>query len=351
MIFGLCLSLALTTIPDADAAAAEVSVSERGHASNPTWSADGSYLAFEVNDYNGTVSLYVVKISNGTPVGSPSKAAIPGQSSSFASKGSMAANAVWHPDGMAIFEGAAPGADSRLYFLSPGGAAPSQLLTAGQVNGDLSWPAISTDGMKVAFVSDITGDGDIYIWDRQSNAVTAVVQSPYSEMAPAFHSDGTLVYTRKNQGGQDLFLLKDGSFVPLVGGNGDQTRPAWAGSKVVFFSNERGDDSWDIVSSSGPGQKKTIARNVRLPVRAAPAVSDDGRWIAYGSSEPDASHSVYFVSADGAYAKTLKTSMTAVGEPSLIQAGGRTYVAYTALPSAGADWRQLRIEDVTSLLQ
>ncbi|MFT4979781.1 MAG: Tol biopolymer transport system component, partial [Myxococcota bacterium] len=208
MNLGLCLSLVLTLTAPANAA--EISVAERGHASNPTWSAGGDWLAFEVNDYNGSVSLYVIKVSGGNPVGTPSKASIPGQSSSLASGGSMAANTVWHPEGMAIFEGSSAGGSSRLYFLSPGGSAPSQLLTSGQIGGDLTWPDISGDGMKVAFVSDSTGDGDIYIWDRNSNAVTAAIQSPYSEMAPTFSSNGTLAYSRKNQGGQDIFLWTDG---------------------------------------------------------------------------------------------------------------------------------------------
>ena len=49
--------------------AAEVSVTEKGHASNPTWSADGTQLAFEINDYSGNISLFSAKIQNGNPVG------------------------------------------------------------------------------------------------------------------------------------------------------------------------------------------------------------------------------------------------------------------------------------------
>ncbi|MDG1481535.1 MAG: hypothetical protein P8R54_18205 [Myxococcota bacterium] len=342
----LLLGFALT------AGAAEVSGSQDGHASNPSWSPDGGWLAYEVNNYGGNIDLFLVQVSNGNPMGSPQKINIPGSSSSFSSGGSTVAAPSWHPRGIVIFEGSNSGNDNRLYQQTPQGAAAGQLLTSGQINGDLSWPAVSPDGKYVAFVSDVSGAGDIYYWDRASNQVIQAVSSPYSEMAPRYNADGTkLVYSRKNRGSQDLFIWDGSSSSPLVGGNGDQTRPAWSGDSVVFFSNERGDDHWDIAVSSGVGNKKTIARDIRLPQRATPSVSPDGRWVAYGVEDPDNSGKIMFTRTDGSTTVSLVTGVVACGEPSLIDAGGRVFLAYTALPSEGADWRQLHIEDVTSLLQ
>lgn len=345
MNVGLWLGLFL-----AGARAGQVSISDQGHASNPAFSPDGSWLSFEVNDYGGSVQLYVVQVQGDAVQGMPSKVSIPGQSSSFGSSGVMAGNAAWHPAGMAIFEGSSAGASSRLYFLQPGGAAPSQLLTLQQIAGDLSWPDASPDGQQLAFVSDTSGDGDIYIWDRQSNAVNAVVQSPYSEMAPTFSDSGSLVYSRKNQGGQDLFVYDGGTPRPLIGGNGDQTRPVWAGSSVVFFSNERGDEHWDIAVSTGVGQKRTVARDVRLPIRSSPAISPDGQWVAYGTASPENSAVIYMTRLDGSRTIQINTRLVAAGEPALVSAGGRTILAFTALPGEGADWRQLHLMDITNQL-
>ena len=343
MILGLCLSLSLGL-------AGEVSAPQTGHASNPTWSPDGGWLAFELNNFSNTIELFLVKVQQGSPMGAPVKVNLPGASSSFGGSGSTVSSPTWHPQNMVVFEGSSAGNDSRLYFLSPGGAAPAQLLNKQQIDGDLSWPVISPDGSRIAFVSDASGSGDIFVWDRGSNVVSAAVQSPFSEMAPRYSRDGKrLAYTRKNQGNQDIFLLADGTSTPLVGGNGDQTRPAWAGDTVVFFSSERGEGHWDIVASSGAGQKKTIARDVRLPQRAAPAISPDGRWIAYGSTESAKANSIFFVSADGSTTREFKSSLVACGEPTLVTVGSSTFLAYTALPSQGADWRQLHIEDVTNL--
>jgi hypothetical protein len=78
----------------------------------------------------------------------------------------------------------------------------------------------------------------------------------------------TLAYSRQNQGGEDMFTWAGENPVPRVGGNGDQSRPSWAGMSLVFFTNERGDDKWDIAVSEAAGQKRTLAKDVRLPLRA-----------------------------------------------------------------------------------
>ena len=346
----LAMTLSLTLVGAAEAA--EVSVTEKGHASNPAWSKDGQQLAFEVNDFGGNISMYVVKIANGNPTGTPTKVKLPGGGSQFGGSGSVVAAPSWHPEGMLIFEGSNSGSASRLYFWQPGGAAASELLSMSQVPGDLSWPAVAPDGMSVAFVSDSSGSGDIFSWNRASNAVDKLATSPFSEMAPRFKADGkTLAFSRKNQGGEDIFMMANGQSVPRVGGNGDQTRPVWAGESVVYFSNERGEDHWDIAVSAGVGKKTIVARDVRLPIRSTPAVSPDGQWVAFGYADPEKADKIGVVKIDGSGAKTIDTGgLVAVGEPAIVSAGGRLFLAFTALPSEGASWRTLHIMDITGKL-
>ena len=105
-------------------------------------------------------------------------------------------------------------------------------------------------------------------------------------MAPVLNESGTLLYTRKHGNGEDVYVTAGGNDSKWVGGNGDQTRPAWANSSVVFFSNERGVDLWDVVSSSKPSQKTVLAKNVRLPMRSAPSISPDNQWVVYGMEDP-----------------------------------------------------------------
>lgn len=344
MILGLIAALALS------AQAAEIGTTGQGHASNPVWSKDGQWLAFELNTFGGQIDLYVVKVQNGNAVGSPQKVALPGSSSAFSGGGSIAVAPTWHPQGRLIFEGSNKGGSNRLFDWAPGGQGATELLSSAQIAGDLSWPTIRGDGKAVAFVSDASGLGDIYVWDRGTNAVEQALTSPFTESSPRYGSGADMAYSRKNRGSEDLFLLQGGASVPLIGGNGDQSRPVWAGTSVLFFSNERGDEHWDLVASAGAGAKNTVARDVRLPDRAAPAVTPDGQWVAYGMADPEKGHVIAFTRIDGSRTVEIDTGLVACGDPSVVEAGGRWFMAFTALPSAGSDWRGLHVVDITGKL-
>lgn len=332
------------------ASAAEVSTPERGHASNPVWSRDGAWLAFEMNDFNGGIKLFAVKVAGGNPVGAPTKLVVPGASSSFSSGKSVATGPVWHPEGILVFEGSASGSDARLFFWSPGGQSPAELLNTTQVAGDLSWPAISADGKRVLFVSDATGLGDVYQWDRSSNQIQNVVASNMTESSPRFDAAARFAFSRKNQGGEDLFTFAGGTVTPHVGGNGDQTRPVWSGEALVFFSSEAGDGQWSIAVSDAVGKRRVVAKEVRLPYRATPALTPDGRWVVYGTANNEEGGTLFATLLDGSRTVKIPTGHVAAGEPSVVNVGGRLMLAYTALPSEGADWRQLHVIDVTDKL-
>lgn len=346
MIHGLALAFALT----APLEAAEIGLDANGHATNPSWSLSGQYVAFEVNSFAGQIDLYVAKVQNGNLVGVPQQVKLPGSSSSFGGGGSVAVSPQWHPQGRLIFEGNNKGSSTRLFDWAPGGSAATELLSTAQIQGDLAWPSIRFDGGAVAFTSSLTGQGDIYIWDRATNKVSQAFTSPFSESGPRYDFASALAYSRKNAGGEDVFVYRDGKSVPQAGGNGDQTRPTWVGATVIFFSNERGDDKWDIVTSSGAGQKTTIARDVRLPDRATPALTPDRQWVAYGLANPDKSDRIVFTKVDGSQTVEIETGMSASGEPSLALSGGRWFLAFSALPAEGSDWRRLQIIDVTGKL-
>ena len=176
-------------------------------------------------------------------------------------------------------------------------------------------------------------------------------ETPLTESSPGVKADNqTLACSRKNRGGEYLFLWDGGCPTPRVGGNGDQSRPAWAGNSVVFFSNERGDEHWDIAVSRGTGDKMTLARDVRLPMRASPALTADGTWVAYALEDAVKGDSIWLTKVDGSATVEVKTSFEACGEPSLVRANGRVFLAYTALPAEGADWRSLHVVDITNKL-
>ncbi|GDX79793.1 hypothetical protein LBMAG42_16040 [Deltaproteobacteria bacterium] len=334
--------------------AVEVTWSGGGHGSNPQWSADGAWLAYEVNNNSDKVDLYVVKVAGGAP-GAPTKLVIPGSSSSFSGGGAFAAAPVWHPkQSVLIFEGANAGGTMRLYFLAASNPAPAEYVNGSQAPGALAWPAISPDGLTVAFTTSASGAGDVMLFSQQTNKVTPAFPSTKEpENAPTFGPDSKrVVFSRKNYGTEDVFTVTTGeaAAVPVKGatGNGDQTRPRMVGTNVVYFTGERGDDHWDIgVVPVAGGDRRILAKEVRLPIRTTPALTPDGTAVVYGSSEPAKDGSVYITKLDGSGTVEIKTGLAAVGEPAVTTANGKTWLAFTALPSSGSDWRQLHIIDIT----
>jgi Tol biopolymer transport system component len=343
----------LALVWSGQAMAVEVTWSGGGHASNPQFSPDGTWLAFEVNNNSDKVDLYLVRLNAGNPTQPATRIVIPGGGSSFSAAGSYTANPTWIPGGGLFFEAANPGGQTRIYYVTPGGAAPVEYLSSSVAPGMLAWPAVSPDGTKVAFTSGASGGGDIYLHDRSSNKVGAAFRTENSENAPRICSDNsTMVFTRKNYGSEDIFTWKIGSTetAPLNGatGNGDQTRPFCTGGKVVFFTNARGDEHWDIavVPQTG-GTATTLAKDVRLPLRATPSLTPDGLSLLYTSSIPASDNLIYITRLDGSGTKTINTGLSAVGEPDIVVVNGRSYLTFTALPAAGADWRQLHVIDIT----
>ncbi|NDD65192.1 MAG: hypothetical protein EBZ36_14640, partial [Acidobacteria bacterium] len=115
---------------------------------------------------------------------------------------------------------------------------------------------------------------------QQGGKVAATVSTPAPESAPRFAPDGkTLVFSKKNEATEDVYAWTAGGTAQklLAGGPGDQTRPRVVGDKVVYFTNERGDELWDIaVVPLAGGERRIVAKDVRLPQHSAPSVTPDG---------------------------------------------------------------------------
>jgi Tol biopolymer transport system component len=334
------------------AAAVEVQSRDGGHVQNPVFSPDGNWIAFEINDLGNTVDLWVAAFKSGAATGAR-QLKIPGASSSFGGGGGFAAAPEWLPPSqMIFFEGGNPGGDLRIYYASPAGGAPAEFISSTTLQGNLTAPTISADGSRFAFVSDSTGKGDIYVWNLVGGGDPQIASpSPNTENFPAFNRDGDKVaFSRKSDGTEGVFHWTDGGGGVVYAGSGDQTRPVWAGGSVVFFSRGRGAGTWDIAMAAPGGGRTVVARNVKLPARSPPSISPDGTSVLWVSSEPSKAGSIMVSQLDGGGTKEIATGLVACGEPSLTEVGGKFFLAFTALPPEGTDWRRLHIVDVTGRL-
>lgn len=352
--WGLALAGAALTIGLSTAAeAGQVKFDGSGHAVNPVWSLDGKHLAFEVNTYGGDgISMYFAEIS-GENAKNIQRIRLPGSSGPYSSQ-QVVMNATWHPQGLAVFEGSNSGGKFRLYFAQPGGAMAAEMLSTQKAPGNLQFPVVSPNGNLLGYISDQFGRGDVMTWDRSSDQIKQVTKTPGdSEVFPFFNSDGSkILYVRK---GTDASVhevnLSSGAESKVVADNGDQTRPVYAGSKVLYFSSERGEGKWDLISINADGSgKKVLAKEIKLPERSRPAVSADGKYVSYVYSDPTKDSNVYLQPVTGGAEIKIGTTFTACSEPAIGMAGGRYMLAFTALPSDDSDWRFLYVKDISDSL-
>lgn len=331
---------------------------EDGHAYNPSFSKDGKWVAFEVNRYDGgSIDMYVGAVKSngivGDASGNTTKVTLAG-ASQFGSGGQVLMNPTWHPAGLAVFEGQNQGGQYRLYLYAPGGASPTELIASSKVGGGLTFPAVSPDGNKLAFVADVTGSGDIRDWDRTKDVYSSLTATTNTESFPIYSADGTkMLFNRRSGGNEDIFLLdlatKTEKSIIAVGG--DQSRAIYAGSNIVYFTNERGTETWDIGVTDGAGEnKRVLAKDVRLPLRARPAITPDGKYVAWTSNKPEDSTKVFITAIDGSKTVAIPTDFNGCGEPALGVQAGKTLLAFTYLQSNGADWRHLFVMDITDKL-
>jgi Tol biopolymer transport system component len=353
---GSRLSILCGLLVSSAAVAGEVRYTpDDGHAQNPVWSQDGKWVAFEVNrNEGGGVDLYVSSVA-GAIAKDGVKVTLPGGTSTFGGGGQVVSNPTWHPQGFTVFEGSNQGGQFRLYIYNPGGASATELLPTTTVPGDISFPSISKDGNMVVFVSDMTGSGDVRTWNRTNNQITQITATEGSESFPSFSADGKkLLYARDNNGTVDIYEMDIASKTErsIASGGGDQTRPEYLpNGGVIYFDNNRGTTVWDIVTVDSAGaNKKVVAKDVALPLRARPALSPDGQWVAWGTSVATSNTKLYLAKLDGSKSVEIPTDYTAVQEPAITVQNGRTLAAFVYLPQSGADWHGLMVTDITDKL-
>jgi len=133
----------------------------------------------------------------------------------------------WSPDGLWIL--AQVGEDqSNLAVINPFSGETIELT---QTDGYDFQPTWSADGKKIAYVSDVNGDDDIYILKMDKNISERVTQNPSDDYLPVWSPSGTSIAFLSNRNKSNFFELFNSGL-----NNGDPllmsdavvlTKPAW----------------------------------------------------------------------------------------------------------------------------
>ncbi len=240
----------------------------------------------------------------------------------------------WSPDGtrIAFASDRATGTDAQIYVMTASGSQQTRLTHDSMPDRRPSW---SPDGKQIVF----QGDNGLFLLTVKTKAVKQLTQAPDSAPAWSpdgtkivFERDRSVPDPTNATGmdtEEDLWLIAaDGSQARqltsppsfTVGSTmfaGQDNFPAWSpdGSKLAFESNRGGNNGIFVMDATGAN----IAAITQPPgTDQFPTWAPDGLRIAFDrTAEPvlSSKDQIYVANADGSDQTALTTSSTGAGSP------------------------------------
>ncbi len=168
-----------------------------------------------------------------------------------------------------------------------------------KVPGDYGHPSVSPDGKRLAMTVTDKGSSDIWVYDFQRDTMSRITFGPGNSSGPVWTPDGQRIVFQSVEGGaghRNLFWARadgTGGMQRLTEADTDQYVGNWSadGKNFAFFQRDptTGLDLWilpfegDIRTGLKPGKPYAFLNTPYTEVE--PAISTDGRWIAYQSNE------------------------------------------------------------------
>ena len=163
--------------------------------------------------------------------------------------------------------------------------------------GDNSSWALSPDGSRVAYQDNSAAGGDIWITETDGGPTSRLTFDAVPDRAPRWSADGQRVYflSDRGEGGSGVWVARaDGAGEPTL----FQPLPR----RAVNFDVSP-DEGWVVYRSAREPTRDIFAMEVGTDEEvvisaldgveeSAPAISPDGRWLAYSSDETG-THQVY----------------------------------------------------------
>jgi Tol biopolymer transport system component len=185
-------------------------------------------------------------------------------------------------------------------------------------------PALSPDGGRIAYVSNESGNCDIYVTDVHGGSTLRLTDDPATDDSPVWLPDGTaIVFASDRGGGASLWkvsqfgggatlLVEDAEFPAL---SPDGTRVAFAragasGWRRIFVAPLSSPSSAEARTGDADG----------VWDHYAPAWSPDGRTICYATR-----HNLWTVPADGGEPRPLTDIGAGDASPAWSSDGGHVY--------------------------
>jgi Tol biopolymer transport system component len=217
---------------------------------SPVWTPDGKHLLF-VSDRGGVRDIYSIPLTlSGKPPRLPQRltTGLDAHTISISQNGKKLAYSVFNYSAniwsIEIPEGETDSVSNA-----------EQITTGNQIVESVD---VSSDGLCLAYDSDISGNMDIYKIPAEGGEAIQLTTHPRDDFAPSWSPDGEkIVFHSYRNGNRDIYwMTKDGGSIQSVTEDPSQEfGPSFSpdGSKILFFSNKTGRDEIYVISQKGTG--------------------------------------------------------------------------------------------------
>lgn len=275
----------------------------------PLWSPDGNSIVF-FSDRGGNPDIFVMN-SDGSDVRQLTRDAF---ASLYFTKSSDDSNPSWSPDGSQI--AFASGRDNQMltyvnhdiYVMSANGSNVQRLTNDGADEGGPRW---SPNGESIAYTKmEYFSDQalidnptwDIYVMNVDGTQQMQLTKDPSNELEPSWSADGTRIAFISDRNGQnfDIYVMNaDGSDVTqLTDDSANEFGPVWSpdGTQIVFNSDRNGHVQLFMMTIDGA---KLIQLTKDSSNSAYADWSRSGNRIVFESDRDTGYANIYVMNADG----------------------------------------------------
>jgi uncharacterized delta-60 repeat protein len=224
--------------------------------------------------------------------------------------------------GKVVYNSRPGGINLEIYSMDANGANQTRLTTNDAADYD---PSSSSDGTKIAFVSDRDKNDEIYLMNSNGTGQTRLTNNIDRDLNPAFSADGTkIVFSSLRDGNWEIYVMdSNGSNQTRLTNNAfldDEPSFSPDGTKIVFRSTRDGNSEIYLMNANGSNQTR-LTNNVDIG-DTEPVFSPDGTRIAFRSFR-DGNSEIYVMKATGSHQWNLSRNPAADFHPSFSPDGSR----------------------------
>ncbi len=212
--------------------------------SRPTWSPDGSKIAFEKWTANGE-EIYTMNADGSGIV-------------QLTNNSVDDSHPAWSPDGSKIAFVSYRYSNYEIYVMNADGSSQTRLTNDA---GWDDWPDWSPDGKKIVFATNRSNSNfEIYSMNADGSSQTRLTNDSAYDSLPRYSPDGSKIIFSSNRGSDyDIYVMNtDGSNVQqVIGLSGSDDEPDWQPGPLRYYFtwyDNTGGDAWLLMANPASAQ-------------------------------------------------------------------------------------------------